>query len=860
MPVSLNQQRVGLIGGNTVGGGTITGGGTLNYIPKFTPSGTALGNSLLFDNGVSVGAGTLTPDASAIFDLTSTTQGFLTPRMTTAQRNLIASPATGLMIYNTDTSLFEYWDGIAWQQIDSNATSEWLLDGNTNGSEKYIGTNDTYDFPIWTDGNEVARFTTTGALGLGTTTPNVSSIFDATSTTRGVLFPRMTTAQRNAIATPATSLWIYNTTTSLFNYYDGSTWQVVDTSVAVDGWSLDGNTVVSEKWIGTIDTFDFPIRTNNTEVARYFTTGNYSIGSTTDSARVSITGSDSSFGTLALNIEDDVATPILQVTNNSKIGINGAPDNSVNLLLYTSSDSTIGCAFINSNTTSTQYGGKFFANGVGATTNVGGYFTATGGVTNNWAIMTDGGDTYISNGGLGIRVAPDPAVSAYVIANGGVNIVAGYFNQIGTTGGTLRGLEGHAVGVNAGTNIGGQFSADNGANNYALLTSTGLVGFGISTPTAKVNIVGDDSVFATKAFYVQSSALSSIIDVRNSGNIGVGGTPLSFAKTYIEATGNAINTLRLQGDGNGVYATLAIDAGTGYGVLVSTATGISYSAYSTTSGTGFSCNPTTGMGFSSSVSGNGGIGLNVATTGGNSSTRGVVSTVIDSGAGTGVGRAGEFIFFSPALFQTYTNSILKVTKTVSSLNGFDHTGTLLDIVSDINTTGHLINANSNSVDRMTLTWDGDLGLSVSPLARFHAKGVNATTDINQRLEPVATVTQDTLGATFPTTDATTSTAQTLTIPSDSVVNVIVTLVYRKTAGAGTGTVGDGTSITLQVGAKNVGGTVTLTGAVQNNYTGTAIGTETATLDASGATIRVRVTGITNDDITWNVISTVNTVA
>ncbi|MDA9290018.1 fibronectin type III domain-containing protein [Polaribacter sp.] len=54
-----------------------------------------------------VGIGTTTPDASSALDITSTTKGLLIPRMTTAQRNLISSPVTGLMIHNTDNGAIE---------------------------------------------------------------------------------------------------------------------------------------------------------------------------------------------------------------------------------------------------------------------------------------------------------------------------------------------------------------------------------------------------------------------------------------------------------------------------------------------------------------------------------------------------------------------------------------------------------------------------------------------------------------------------------------------------------------------------------------------------------------------------------
>lgn len=59
------------------------------------------------------------PAASAIIEGRSTTKGFLAPRMTTTQRNAIASPATGLMIYNTSVKKFNYYTGTYWAAIDS---------------------------------------------------------------------------------------------------------------------------------------------------------------------------------------------------------------------------------------------------------------------------------------------------------------------------------------------------------------------------------------------------------------------------------------------------------------------------------------------------------------------------------------------------------------------------------------------------------------------------------------------------------------------------------------------------------------------------------------------------------------------
>lgn len=64
-----------------------------------------------------------------------------------------------------------------------------------------------------------------GAVGIGTLSPNASSLLDITSTSKGVLIPRMTKTQRDAIASPATGLLIYQTNSSPgFYYYTGAQW------------------------------------------------------------------------------------------------------------------------------------------------------------------------------------------------------------------------------------------------------------------------------------------------------------------------------------------------------------------------------------------------------------------------------------------------------------------------------------------------------------------------------------------------------------------------------------------------------------------------------------------------------------
>ena len=88
-----------------------------------TAFSTLIVSFLWGDINAQVGIGTTSPNASAVLDLTSTTQGLLPPRMTAAQRSAISSPATGLMVYQTDgTAGNYYYNGSAWVYI-INATS-----------------------------------------------------------------------------------------------------------------------------------------------------------------------------------------------------------------------------------------------------------------------------------------------------------------------------------------------------------------------------------------------------------------------------------------------------------------------------------------------------------------------------------------------------------------------------------------------------------------------------------------------------------------------------------------------------------------------------------------------------------------
>lgn len=94
-----------------VASGAITVTGTIN-----TSSFNSLTNGGTITGALGIGE---TPDSSAALDVSSTTQGFLPPRMTTIQKYAIISPSVGLFVYDLSLHKLSFWNGSIWETVSS---------------------------------------------------------------------------------------------------------------------------------------------------------------------------------------------------------------------------------------------------------------------------------------------------------------------------------------------------------------------------------------------------------------------------------------------------------------------------------------------------------------------------------------------------------------------------------------------------------------------------------------------------------------------------------------------------------------------------------------------------------------------
>ncbi|AEI51888.1 GEVED domain-containing protein [Runella slithyformis] len=161
--------------------------------------------------GVSVNYDGSNIHSSAAMELNVNNKAFLLPRLTNVQIPALASPATGLLVYDLTDNCLRVYDGTQWNCLQTETVPAPIMKASQTAAS----------------GNTVSQhIMSTGGLllsesGTGVIAP--AAIAEVRGN-RGVLLPRLKTLQRQAITNPTAGMMIYNTDKATLEYFDGSTW------------------------------------------------------------------------------------------------------------------------------------------------------------------------------------------------------------------------------------------------------------------------------------------------------------------------------------------------------------------------------------------------------------------------------------------------------------------------------------------------------------------------------------------------------------------------------------------------------------------------------------------------------------
>lgn len=352
-------------------------------------------------------------------------------------------------------------------------------------------------------------------VGIGTTTPNASSSLDISSTSTGLLIPRVSLIDISngtaPVSAPATSLLVYNTNTAVtggngagYYFWNGSVWTKLFTAID-QNWTRNGSgqmyptTLTDLIGIGTNNpSTNLHVDSNSSNPVIFDGGSNLYISFAENGLFRGYFGSyagnaeDIEFGTYAGNLGavhfTTNNTPKLTVINNGNVGIGTTQPNA--LLQFSNTVTNRKMVLYDTNNNDHQYyglgiNGATFRYQTDSTLADHVFFAGVNATTSNELMRVKG------NGNVGIGI--NPTYRLDVVGSGGSSIdfrTSGRIWTNSTDGGIwLNNLQDAFMG-NISTTQFGFWSSSVGWTAFNITKSNGFVGIGTATPAQKVDIIG----------------------------------------------------------------------------------------------------------------------------------------------------------------------------------------------------------------------------------------------------------------------------------------------------------------------------------------------------------------------------------
>lgn len=407
-----------------------------------------------------------------------------------------------------------------------------------------------------------------GGVGINNPSPHASALLDLTSTNKGLLMPRMTTAQRTAIASPATGLLVFDVSLNAFYFFDGTIWQPMASGSA--GWSTTGNagTTIAMHFLGTTDDVPLSFRVNSIAAGRIdHLKANVTLGLRAGAAITTATSN--------VLIGDSAATALDVGMENTVVGDNAARS----MQSFSSSWNTIlgskaaeQMVVGNNNVYIGAWAGRLTTGYTYANTFVGANAGYTGANSGSSTFIGSSAGAYTTTGQFNTFIG---AGSGLNNTTGSFNTFTGSFTGLGNMGGSQNTVHGYQAGqfnvIGSDNTFLGYIAGRNStASNNTFLgswsgqgTTSGADNTFVGTAAGQNNAVGADNVLLGRAAGLSLTGDQNTVGGSRAGYNSTSGDNNTFYGWHAGYSNGTGNNNTYLGYGAGAAANLTNAAAIG---------------------------------------------------------------------------------------------------------------------------------------------------------------------------------------------------------------------------------------------------------------------------------------------------------